>query len=234
MWLRRDASVQTHVKSALVMGYLAAQCLVAWAAGHRWNINMRAKRLQMIAMLTCLVGLCMAPLLVTNGSYGFACGCAAACFCIGFSCGVHHQTASTLLQRWCLPAEGWWVTSLDCVVMTIGTTFNCLVLAQLNHTLGWRKIMLLLSVITTVALFAVLLFVTPAPTGNSGRMRLSEAEAYLFRQHGMLADESARDNSDSVSTKTTTDGGRSVWSRSAVASGTLVALVGIEMMTVWR
>lgn len=217
-----DSTAENRVKAAVVLGYVLAQ--IPWVG--RWG-GKKAKWCQIIAMLICMVGMVAAPtFILANDSAPSALVGTALCFGMAFSCGLQQPIVSALQERWCLPDEKSWVSSVDCVATSCGSLANCLVMAQLMQLLGgWRNFMLLLSVITAIALFGVVFFVTPAPTATRGLMRLSDAEAALFRAQGMLADEKPLPKANSVS--------RSSSGLHGLTSAVSWALVGMELMTAW-
>jgi MFS family permease len=224
--VHRDTAAEHRVKAAFALGYLLAQLAGGWAAA-RWG----SKRCQMLAMLVCIVGLCTTPALIAAAPAPAPSAFAmeALCCAMGLCYGVQHPTTAALMDRWCLPSERRWVGTVDGLASVAGCLLNCLVIAKLMAVLDWRATMLLLAGVTAVALIGVKFFVTDGPAASTGRLRLSDGEAALFRAESMLIDEPPPPSAQSAQKSSS-----SSRMSGLVASSVTWALIGVEMMVAWR
>ena len=111
-----------------------------------------------------------------------------------------------------------------CLERSLERSFlNCMVVVQLMVVLDWRATMLLICGLSTVALLGVKFFVSDGPAAGTGRVRLSDGEAALFRAEGMLYEQS------SGATKEAATG---VGRLAATSLGW--ALIAVEMSVAWR
>jgi MFS family permease len=195
----RDAAALVRVQAAFALGYAFSQ-LAGRLTGNRWG----NRRIQVLAMLACILGLALTPLFITaDGPGPSARSAEALCFSAAFCLGAQHATTAALKTNWRLPSESSWAGLVDLAATLAGSLLNCLVVAPLIQVLSWRLAMPLLAALTAVALVGFASFVTDAPTARGGRLRLSDGEAALFRAEGMLADEPP---TDAKSSPTSGDG----------------------------
>lgn len=186
------------------------------------------RRTQVVWMLASILAQVLTPLLVTADGPGLSAATAQyLCFGAAFCLGSQHATTAALKENWRLPSEQNWARSVDLGASVVGSLLSCLVVSQLITVLGWRVTMLLLAALTTVALLGFVFFVTEAPAAGSGRLRLSDGEAALFRAVGMLADEPTYTRRRRTCTVRIGYG-------SILTSGAAWALIVLEMVVAWR
>ena len=184
----------------------------------------------MLLMLACIAGLGATPLLIAPaGPAPAARAVQVALLGTGLCCGAQHPALSGLVEKWTLPSERRWVSAVDALSCVAGSLLNCLVIAQLARLVGWRATMLLASGLSVIALIALVGFVTSAPAARSGRLRLSDGEAALFRAEGMLADEPSPRGGKAGSGSNHGGG-----SHGMLASSVTWALLAIEATVAWN
>ena len=177
---------QGRVKAAFAFGYLFTQVPGGMAGDRIGN-----KIFQVLALISCAVATMVIPTLIaTAGAESSPWIVEVACTLMGFCCGAQHPTMTALMKKWCLPAEKNWVASMESLATVSGSLINCLFVASLTASLGWRNAMYCVSALNWLALAGILV-IADAPTASGGWMPLSAEEAALYRAEGMLADEPA-------------------------------------------
>ena len=193
-----DHLEQAHVKAAFAAGYLWLQ-IAGGVAGDRIG----NKVFQLFSICACGAGMLAVPALILRpgpdlrpdpGSpAGSAAGSSMAIargvyFAMGVSCGPQHPTGTAMLAKWCLPAEKAWVSSMDAISSIAGSLLSTLVIGVVIEHLGWRTAMHGMSAATFAFLLLFALFASDSPAVSRNRrwLPMSEDEARLFEDAGML------------------------------------------------
>ena len=190
-----DHLEQAHVKASFAAGYLWLQ-IAGGVAGDRIG----NKVFQLFSICACGAGMLAVPALIGGlppQGQGGAAGSAASSsmaiargvyFAMGVSCGPQHPTGTAMLAKWCLPAEKAWVSSMDAISSIAGSLLSTLVIGVVIEHLGWRTAMHGMSAATFAFLLLFALFASDSPAVSRNRrwLPMSEDEARLFEDAGML------------------------------------------------
>ena len=188
-----DHLEQAHVKAAFAAGYLWLQ-IAGGVAGDRIG----NKVFQVFSICACGAGMLAVPALIGGppqgqGGAGSAASSSMAIargvyFAMGVSCGPQHPTGTAMLAKWCLPAEKAWVSSMDAISSIAGSLLSTLVIGVVIEHLGWRTAMHGMSAATFAFLLLFALFASDSPAVSRNRrwLPMSEDEARLFEDAGML------------------------------------------------